>query len=85
MLFKIKMLRLMQISDLSNPTSLRQSIGFVASGPGPRKVARLVKNPSYATPTYASLIVVVFSKGCDPIGLPSSLLTNNSISLVRHD
>ena len=85
MLFKIKMLRLTQISDLSNPTSLRKSIGFVVSGPGPRRFARLVKNPSYATPTYASLIVVVFNKRCGPIGLPSSLLTNSSISLVRYD
>ena len=32
----------------------RKSIGFVASGPGPRKFIRLVKNPTYATPTYAT-------------------------------
>ena len=35
----------------------RKSIGFVACGPGPRKFIRLVKNPTYATPTYASLTV----------------------------
>ena len=35
----------------------RKSIGFVGSGPGPRKFIRLVKNPTYPTPTYASLTV----------------------------
>ena len=38
----------------------RKSIGFVASGPGLRKFIRLVKNPTYATPTYASLTVEPF-------------------------
>ena len=39
----------------------RKRIGFVASGPGLRKFIRLVKNPTYATPTYASLTVSVKS------------------------
>ena len=60
------MLYMIKCSDLRKyPTykirlTHRKSVGFVASGPAPRKFVRLVEHATYATPTYASLTVEAF-------------------------